>query len=156
MLNQNLSELERAKLRLDSLKKTEQFAMDSSQLHIVPNFKHMDYKKHKRKGDAQIEQTNQYLLCCRKTVKLDFTISLDLINLRNEDTSLNFVMNFDKQVIDNYMYLDVVIYSQLKYDDESQENSQVSENVCLLESFDLDRGLPPDVRNSKSRIVECV
>lgn len=149
----NISEEERNKIRYEVLQKSDYFMGAVKEFKIVPNFRQINYKKHNRKGEASIVQDNQYLLCCNKQVKLAVNICLDLINLRNQDSSLNFVMGFDKHILDEYLYLDVIIYSKLTQKGDDSYDEYFSENICMVQSFDLDRKLP---LHSPNRMVEYV
>lgn len=149
----NISEDERNKIRYEALQKSDYFLSSVKEFKVVSNFKQINYKKHNRRGDANIVQDNLYLLCCNKKVKLAVNICLDLINLRNQDSSLNFVMNFDRQILEEYLYLDVIIYSRLTKTADDGYDEGLAENICMVQSFDLDRKLP---LHSPDRLVEYV
>lgn len=138
----NISDDERNKIRYETLQKSDYFMSSVKEFKVVPNFRQINYKKHNRKGEASIAQDNLYLLCCTKKVKLSVNICLDLINLRNQDSSLNFVMKFERKILDEYLYLDVVIYSRLTQTSDDDYDECYAENICMVQSFDLDRKLP--------------
>lgn len=152
-VQQSLSDEERNKIRYEAMQKSDYFLDASKEFKVMPNFKQVNYKKHNRRSDASVEQDHPYFLCCTKKVKLAVNICLDLINLRDRDTSLNFVMNFNRQIIEDYLYLDVIIYSRLTYTGDEPEDTSFMENVCMVQSFDLDRKLPS---NSPFKLVEYV
>lgn len=153
-IHSSISDDEKNKIRYESLQKSDYFLSAVKEFKVVSNFRQISYKKHTRSGDASVAQDNQYLLCCTKKVILSIKICLDLINLRNQDSSLNFVMNFDKQILDEYLYLDVVIYSRLTSTGDDSYDECYSENICMVQSFDLDRKLPQQCPTSLVEYVQ--
>lgn len=130
----------------------------SRELMIFPNFRTLDYKTHERKGQAYLTQEDPYFLCCTKKLNLEVSICVDLINLRNQDTTLNFVMRLDKQLLNDFPFLDVVVYSRLtskytKAESGGAEQQRVSHFVNLVDSFDLIERLPPSY---KEKMIEFV
>lgn len=152
-VQQNLSDEERNKIRYEALQKTDYFLSSSREFKVMPNFKQMNYKKLTKRAGASVQQDNPYFLCCTKKIDLAVNICLDFFNLRDRDDSLNFVMNFDRQLIEDYMYLDVIIYSRLTHTGDEAEDTTFMENISMVQSFDLDRKLPS---NSPLKMVEYV
>lgn len=150
-----ISEEEKNKIRYEALQKSDYFMSADKEFKVVPNFKQINYKKHNRRGDATITHENPLLLCCTQNIKLEINICLDLINLRNQDTSLNFVMSFDKRIVDSYLSLDVVIYSRLTQIGDEGESNYITENTCMLHSFDLDdKKMPRSSMGNKLEFVQ--
>src|SRR3990167_3776121 len=130
--------------------------MGSREIQIYPNFKSLDYKTHDRKGQAYVVQENPNFLCCTKKLNLEVNICVDLINLRNQDTTLNFVMCLDTQILNDFPFLDVVIYSRMTRRNPNSSDSSstvVTHFVNLVDSFDLVEKLPPTY---KEKTIEFV
>jgi hypothetical protein len=126
------------------------------ELLIFPNFRSLDYKTHERKGQAYLVQEHPYFLCCSKKLNLEVNICVDLINLRNQDTTLNFVMQLNKQILNDFPFLDVVIYSRLTRrhpDSEHFGASSITNFVNLVDSFDLIEKLPPSYNEKTIEFV---
>lgn len=151
-MHHGMKEEEIVKIRYDTLKKSDYFFTHSREFYVIPNFRSMDYKKLIHKGHANIEIDSSYFFCCTKTLTLPVNFCLDAINIRSNDSSLNFVMTFDRVMVQDCFYLDVVIYSRLDYKEDEHHN-HISENVCMLESFNLDTRLPS---KSREKLVEYV
>lgn len=151
----DLSEEEKNKIRYEALHKSDYFMTSMKDFRIVPNFRQISYKKHSRRGDASISHENPFILCCSKKTKFAINICLDLINLRNQDTSLNFVMSFDKRIVEAYLSLDVVIYSRLTHTGDEEDIQYFTENTCMLQGFDLDdKKMPRNNINNKLEFVQ--
>lgn len=152
------SEHERSKIRYEYCMKLESPLWEVKEFSVIPNLKLMNNRKFKHVGDAVIKQDNPLFLCCSTTTKFKIGIGLDLVNLREQDSSLNFVMTFNSKVIDQLLWLDVVLYSSLTlYSTENPANKDVtstSVNVCFVDSFDLEPKLPKELL--KDKILECI
>ncbi len=153
LIHQLMPETEKSKIRYEYLQKYDLFLSDSKPFFIIPNYRVVDYKKHAREAIAEIENDNQLFLCCNKKTPMNVSISLDIINIRKYDSSLNFVMTFDKRIIKEYFYLDVIIYNKLTHHGEEMPTI-VSENVCMVESFDLESRLPPKSLENQVEYVQ--
>lgn len=102
-------------------------------------------------GSAVIED-DQACLCLVTTKKrMNVTISLDQSSILNQDNSLNFVMVFDRRIIEKnkFFFLDVIIYSRLNYENNEGEK-KVSENICLVATYDLEKGFP--IKNTEKNV----
>ena len=152
LIHQNISEIEKCKIRYEYLQKSDLFLSDFQNFFIIPNYRAVDYKKHKQDTTAEIENDNQIFLCCTKKTKMRVNISLDQVNLRKQDSSLNFVMTFDKRIIKDYCFLDAIIYRRIENRIDDQE-TQKSETICMVETFDLENKLPIKTQED---VVECV
>ena len=153
LIHQLMPETEKSKIRFEYLQKYDFFLSVSRPFFIIPNYRVVDYKKHSREAIAEIENDNQLFLCCNKKTPMNVSISLDIINIRMFDSSLNFVMTFDKRIIKEFFYLDVIIYNRLTHLGEDQP-TVVSENVCMVDSFDLESRLPPKSLENQVEYVQ--